>query len=104
MEDALGEESEDGEDDGKLGDDDAGSEERVDDEPGVAEDGDFGEDGAEDESGVAGVVHVVVLGEDVASGAVADDKFENGEKDGVDTGGEDSDGGSPEEDSKEGLD
>ncbi len=100
----LGHEGEDGEDDGELGDDDAGFDEGVDDEPRVAKQSDFGEEDAEDERGVAAVVHVVVLGEDVAGGAVADDEFEERDEDGIVAGGEDGDGGGADEDGEEGLD
>ena len=69
----------------------------------MTEESDFGEEDAEDESGVAAVVHIVVLGEDVAGGAVADDKLEERDEDGVETGREDGNGGGADEDGKESL-
>ena len=74
--DAFGHKGEDGEDDGELRNDNASFDESVDDEPRMAKQSDFCEEDAEDEGGVAAVVHVVVLSEDVTGGAVADDKFE----------------------------
>lgn len=104
MENAFNHEAKDGENDGELGDDDAELGESVDDRPGVGEKGDFCEDDAEDEGGVAAVAHVVVLGEDVAGGAVADDEFEGDGERRVEAGTEDADGASAEEDGGEGLD
>lgn len=100
---SFGHESKDGENNSKLGDNDAKVHESIDDEPGVTEESDFCEHGAEDKCGKTVVVHVVVLGKDVASGTVADDKLEQCDNNGIDVRGEDTDGGRADENSKESL-
>ena len=76
VKDAFHHETEEGENNGELRDDDAEIEKSVDNEPRMREKGDFREEDAENEGRIAGVATVVVLCKDVAGGTIADNKFE----------------------------
>lgn len=94
-------EEEEGNDDGELGEEDAGTFKDVNDEPVVEEPGNFGGESSDGEI-EEGEMVVVTLDEEVASGGVDDD--ENGEDEERGVGGEEEGGGvDAEEGSDEGL-
>lgn len=79
FEHAVGHERKDGENDGGLGDGDAGQAKSIDDEPAIGKPGDFCTDEATGKGEQAEVVFVG-LDQDVARGSEADDKTEDGHK------------------------
>ena len=96
-------ESEDGEDEGELGDADAGGAKGVEDEPRVGEPGDFGEDEAVNQREKVGVFGAG-LDEDVVGGGVAEQEGGGNEQNGVSEGGENAGGGGAEQDGDKSLD
>ena len=95
-------EGEYGENEGELGDADAGGAEGVDDEPRVGEPSDFGKNEA-GEKGEEVAVAGVGLDEDMVGGGIAKEEGGGDENDGVGEGGKNTGGGGAEDNSNEGL-
>ena len=85
-----------------MGDTDASRADRVDDEPGVGEPGDFGTNQAENERD-QGTILAIALDEDVIRGGVADNEGRDHEDDRVGDSGEDRGRSRADQDCAEGL-